>query len=158
MKNSFLALVLTSIAACTMVAAAANARPVYLATDNSQVAVSGYDAVSFFRGGGVPQIGNAAFTVRHDGADYRFANAENAAAFKADPAAFAPQFGGHCSWAMARGYLAPGDPNQYSVVNGKLYLNFNADVKAMWVKDVPGFIKKADVNWPTFPDDAKFGG
>lgn len=158
MKKSFLALALIGVAASTMIATDADARPVYVASESGQVAVNGYDAVSYFRGNGEPLLGNAAFAVRHDGADYHFASAENAAAFKADPAAFAPQFGGHCSWAMARGYLAPGDPKQSSVVDGKLYLNFNAAVKAMWVKDVPGFIKQADIKWPTFPDDAKFGG
>jgi hypothetical protein len=46
----------------------------------------------------------------------------------------------------------------WRVVGGKLYLNFNAEVRQMWVMDVPGFIISADKNWPDFPDDAKFGG
>lgn len=158
MKKPSLLLALAGIAASATIVTAADARPVYIASESTRVAVSGHDAVSYFRGNGVPRMGNPAFAVRYGGADYHFASADNAAAFKANPTAFAPQYGGHCAWAMGRGYLAPGDPTQYSVVDGKLYLNFNADVKAMWGKDISGFIKKGDTNWPTFPDDAKFGG
>lgn len=134
------------------------AAPVYLGVAGGNVAVSGYDPVSYFAGNGVPQKGNVAFSVKHDGAVYQFANAANAAKFTADPDAFMPQFGGHCAWAMARGYLAPADPQQYAVVDGKLYLNFNAEVKAKWDKDRVGFIKSAHGNWKKVPADAKFGG
>jgi YHS domain-containing protein len=92
--------------------------------EGGRVAVSGYDTVSYFDGDGVPVKGDAAFAVEHDGAVYHFSNAANAARFAANPEAFAPQYGGHCAWAMSRGYLAPGDPLAYAVVDGKLYLNF----------------------------------
>ena len=118
------------------------AKPVYVGVEGGHIAVSGYDAVSYFEGDGVPVKGDAAF----------------AATFKADPAAFAPQYGGHCSWAMSRGYLAPGDPLAYAVVDGKLYLNFNQEVKAKWDQDRAGFIAAAEKNWAVIPDDAKFGG
>jgi hypothetical protein len=71
--------------------------------------------------------------------------------------AFAPQYGGHCAWAMARGSLAPGDPTVYKVVDGKLYLNFNKQVQSNWLKDIPGFIAKANIEWPKIPDTASFG-
>ncbi len=133
-----------------------NARPVYL-TEDSEVAVSGYDVVSYFEGNGTPVEGNKQFTVRHDGADYQFVTAENAEKFKADPAAFAPQYGGHCAWAMARGSLAPGDATVYKIVDGKLYLNFNKQVQEQWLADIPGFITKAEAAWAKVPDDAVFG-
>ena len=134
------------------------AAPIYVGVGGKNVAVSGYDPVSYFKGSGTPSKGNAQFAVTHNNAVYNFANAENAGKFAADPAAFAPQFGGHCAWAMARGYLAPADPRQYAVVDGKLYLNFNAEVKAKWDKDRAGFITSAHKNWKNVPSDAKFGG
>lgn len=134
------------------------AAPVYVGIQGENIAVSGYDPVSYFAGNGVPVKGNAAIAVKHDGAVYHFANAGNASRFAADPAAFAPQFGGHCAWAMGRGYLAPADPEQYAVVDGKLYLNFNADVKKMWDAGRAGFITSGHKNWAKVPADAKFGG
>ncbi|MBL0914500.1 MAG: YHS domain-containing protein [Sphingopyxis sp.] len=136
----------------------AYAKPVYVGVEGGNVAVSGYDTVSYFDGDGVPVKGDAAFAVEHDGAAYHFANAANAARFAANPEAFAPQYGGHCAWAMSRGYLAPGDPLAYAVVDGKLYLNFNQEVKAKWDEDRAGFIAAAEKNWAVNPDDAKFGG
>ena len=122
----------------------------------SNVAVSGYDAVSYFEGDGVPVEGTKEFGVNYNGADYYFASAENAEKFKADPAAFAPQYGGHCAWAMSRGRLASGDPTKYKIVDGKLYLNFNQMVQDTWLTDIPGFIEKADAAWPKVPEDATF--
>lgn len=157
MKHMMTALALALSATGLAMGSAALAGPVYTGLQGD-VAVGGYDAVSYFTGDGSPVMGSAEFAVRHGNAVYHFANAENAAKFRADPAHYAPQYGGHCAWAMARGYLAPGDPLQYRLVDGKLYLNFNAEVKAKWLQDIPGFIASAEKNWPGFPDDAKFGG
>ena len=162
MRSNVLALgvaaILASSAMVGVIGNEAVAAPTYVGVEGSNIAVSGYDTVSYFSGSGVPVKGNAKFAVKHDGAVYHFPNAENASRFAADPAAFAPQFGGHCAWAMARGYLAPADPEQYAVVDGKLYLNFNAEVKAKWDKDRSGFITSGHKNWKKVPADAKFGG
>jgi YHS domain-containing protein len=161
-KNNVLvmgfAAILASSAMFGVVGNEAVAAPVFVGVEGGNIAVSGYDAVSYFSGTGVPVRGNAKFAVKHDGAVYHFATSENADRFSANPAAFAPQFGGHCAWAMARGYLAPADPEQYAVVEGKLYLNFNAEVKAKWDKDRANFITSGHTNWKKVPADAKFGG
>lgn len=161
MKNQALFALLAAVIAPLSFAAFtphAYAAPVYVGVEGGNVAVSGYDAVSYFEGDGVPVKGDAKYAVEHDGAVYRFASAGHAARFKADPAAYMPQYGGHCAWAMSRGYLAPGDPMQYAVVDGKLYLNFNAEVKAKWDLDRVGYIAAAEKNWAVIPADAKFGG
>ena len=160
MKNQALFALLAAVLAPLSVAAftpQAYAKPVYVGVDGGNIAVSGYDAVSYFEGDGVPVKGDAAFAVEHDGAIYHFASAGHAAKFRADPAAFMPRYGGHCAWAMSRGYLAPGDPLAYAVVDGKLYLNFNQEVKAKWDMDRAGHIAAAEKNWAAMPDDAKFG-
>lgn len=161
MKNQALFALLAAIAlplSLTAFTPQAYAAPVYVGVEGGNIAVSGYDAVSYFEGDGVPVKGSEAFAVEHDGAVYHFASAAHAAKFSADPAAYMPQYGGHCAWAMSRGYLAPGDPLQYAVVGGKLYLNFNAEVKAKWDTDRAGFIAAAEKNWAVIPADAKFGG
>ena len=131
--------------------------PIYTEAKEDVVAVSGYDTVSYFLGDGVPVEGSAEFTVKYQGYEYRFANAENAASFIEDPAKYAPQYGGYCAWAIgANDALAPGDAQVYEVVDGKLYLNFNKQVQENWRKDIPGFIEKADTNYPTHSPDEHY--
>jgi YHS domain-containing protein len=107
----------------------------------------GYDVTAYFTSG-KPVAGSTAFELKYQGATWRFASAANREKFKSDPAAFAPQFGGYCSWAVSQGYLAPGDPTQWKVVDGKLYLNFNARAKELWEADQDAAIARGHANWP----------
>jgi len=131
---------------------------VFVSADGENIAVSGYDTVSYFLGDGVPVKGDPDYSVMWNGIKWHFANQANADAFKANPASFAPRYGGHCAWAMSRGSLAPGDPTLYKLVDGKLYLNFNAQVQQTWLRDFAGFIAKADPAWQRIPDSDVFGG
>lgn len=128
-------------------AAYADKAPVY--TGNfSNVAVQGHDPVAYFTAG-EPVKGSKDFRTTYMGAEFRFASAENLAAFEADPAAYAPQYGGYCAWAVAQGALAKGDADHWAIVDGKLYLNYNKKVQNDWNEDREGFITTADQNWPT---------
>jgi hypothetical protein len=111
------------------------------------VAVGGYDPVAYFTENR-PVKGDAAITAPHAGATWRFASAANRDLFIADPAKYAPQYGGYCAWAVAEGYTAKGDPNVWRIVDGKLYLNFNASVQKGWEKDISGNVRRGDANWP----------
>ncbi len=126
--------------------ASAKEDPVYTSTF-SDLAVSGYDAVAYFKEG-QPVEGRSDHEFEWNGATWRFANAENLAAFKADPEAFAPQYGGYCAWAVSQGYTASTDPTAWRIVDGKLYLNYSHGVQGQWEQDVPGNIAKGDANWP----------
>jgi YHS domain-containing protein len=106
----------------------------------------GYDVVAYFSG--APVEGKADITSEWNGARWRFANAENKAAFDADPEKYAPQFGGYCAYAVSKGATAKGDPQAWSVVDGKLYLNYSTGVRTEWQKDVPGNIAAGNANWP----------
>lgn len=120
--------------------------PVYQSYFGS-VAINGYDPVAYFEGG--PVEGSADFTHEWNGATWRFASAENRDKFAADPEAFAPQYGGYCAWAVSQGYTASTDPEAWSVVDGKLYLNYSKSVRSTWEGDIPGNIAKGDANWPS---------
>ena len=122
----------------------------------TNVAVSGYDAVSYFEDDGVPVKGSKEFGVKYNGVDYHFSSDANAKKFAADPAKFAPKYGGHCAWAMSRGRLATADPTKYTIVDGGLYLNFDQAVQDKWLKDIPGFIEKADKAWPGIDPKSSF--
>jgi hypothetical protein len=120
--------------------------PVYTGTFSS-LAVSGYDPVAYFTEG-KPLEGSSAFEHKWNGATWRFATAKNLEALKADPEAYAPQYGGYCAWAVSQGYTASSDPNAWRVVGNKLYLNYNREVQQTWEKDAAGNIVKANQNWP----------
>lgn len=132
-------------------AAFARSAEIYTGTFSS-LAVGGYDAVAYFKAG-KPIEGKAEFSTEYKGATWRFSSREYLDAFKASPTAYAPQYGGYCAFAVAQNSTASGDPLLWTIVNGKLYLNYDRGTQAMWRKDVPGFIAKADKNWPGVLDN-----
>ena len=110
------------------------------------IAIQGHDPVAYFTDA-KPVPGDANITASHDGAIYQFASEDHKAAFEADPARYAPQYGGYCAYAAAQGAKASVEPEQFTVFDGKLYLNFNADVRQRWNQDRAGYIEKADAYW-----------
>jgi hypothetical protein len=125
------------------------ARPVAADTVFAEngVAVRGVDVVAYFTAGdAVP--GKPEF--RHDwnGATWHFASVQNRDAFAADPARYAPQYGGFCAWAVANNYTAPIDPEAWRIVDGKLYLNYSRAIRLRWDMMRQSNIAKADANWP----------
>jgi YHS domain-containing protein len=112
----------------------------------SRTGAGGHDVVAYFREGR-PVRGLSRFSHSWRGATWRFASEANRDAFAANPEAFAPAYGGHCAWAAAQGYRAKGDPEHWRIVDGRLFLNYNADVQQTWEKDIPGFISAGDAKW-----------
>jgi len=111
-------------------------------------AIQGFDAVAYFRDSKAVK-GSKEFTHLYAGASWHFTSAENLNAFKKEPEKYAPQFGGYCAYGMSRGYKAKTDPDAWTIVNDKLYLNYNLDVRKIWNEKQYEFIEKANQNWPT---------
>jgi len=129
----------------TTAAAETAVAPIFTAEDNN-LAVSGYDTVSYFSG--APVKGSADFATTYEGATFQFASQENLDTFLADPAKYAPAYGGYCAWAIgANDALAPGDPNVYKIVDGTLYLNITETVVGFWEEDIPGNLELSESNW-----------
>jgi YHS domain-containing protein len=149
---AFIVLVMASALAFygSIFPAHAKGSPIYIGLFSS-TAAGGYDVVAYFREG-KPVEGNTKFTHQWRGATWRFASASYKDAFIANPEAYAPAYGGHCAWAAAQGYKASGDPLQWRIVNDRLFLNYDAQIKAKWEADIPGFITSADQKWPAFAD------
>lgn len=127
-------------------AAHAADKQVYTGLFNHQ-AVGGYDPVAYFTER-KPVKGDSRFVTQYAGAEWRFASAENRDKFIAEPQHYAPQYGGYCAWAVADGSTASADPQRWTIVDDKLYLNYDADVQKKWELDIAGNIRKADKNWP----------
>ena len=110
-------------------------------------AIQGYDAVSYFNEG-KPVKGKDQYRYDWMGAKWYFASAANREEFAKTPEKYAPQYGGYCAWAVGHGYTANIDPEAWKIVDGKLYLNYDKNVQKMWAQDIPGWIQKANENWP----------
>jgi YHS domain-containing protein len=115
-------------------------------------AIRGFDPVAFHTDK-KPVVGNEAYSYKWKDAQWFFANQANLDSFKLAPEKYAPQYGGYCAFGTAEGHKAPTETDTWSVVDGKLYFNYNQDVKKMWSKDTKGYIEKADKNWPQIRND-----
>ena len=138
---------LAPVAALFVFAGAAfaeKAEPVY---KDGGLAIRGYDPVAYFIQQ-KPVKGSPQFSYAWMGATWLFSSAVNRDQFAADPARYAPQYGGYCSYAVSKGRTASIDPEAWRIVDGKLYLNYSKGVQKTWAEDVPGNIRKADQNWP----------
>ena len=111
------------------------------------MAIRGYDPVAYFTEG-KPVAGKPEFTHVWKSATWYFSSAANRDKFRQDPERWAPQYGGYCAYGVAQGYAVKIEVDQWSVVDGKLYLNYDRSVQRTWKRDIPGYIRKADKNWP----------
>ncbi len=142
----FIAFAAAALAAASDAAAEAP-RPVNTLGSQDGLAIRGYDPVAYFRDGG-PRLGRPEFASRHGGATWRFASAEHKALFEADPERYLPAYGGFCAYGTSRGYLVKIEPEAWSIVGGRLYLNYDLGVRASWLGRTKTYIARADGNWP----------
>lgn len=124
--------------------AQAGSAPVY---SDGGTAIRGVDTVAYFAGNG-PVEGKADFSHEWKDAKWLFASAENRDKFAADPMRYAPQYGGYCAFAIAKGKTKSIVPEAWTIIDDKLYLNYSLRVRDKWREDTAGWIKRADENWP----------
>ena len=112
------------------------------------IALGGYDPVSYFSGD--PVQGDAALSSEHEGATYYFSLEENKAAFDADPAKYAPQYGGFCATAMSEGTLFGADPTNCKITDDRLFLFYRGvggDTLPQWNENEGERLPAADTHW-----------
>ena len=125
--------------------------PIYT-TLFSNNAAGGYDVTAYFSEMKAVE-GSKKYKTQYMGATWLFASQENLDKFLEDPEKYAPQYGGYCAWAAAKGDTYKGDPEHWSLHNGKLYLNYDQEVKDKWLDDKETFISQADAKWPALLDN-----
>ena len=147
-RRVVLLLGIASLLASTAVLAAppANTLKPGLFGGNTDTAILGYDPVAYFTDG-KPVKGQDALSFSYIGAKWKFATLANLDLFKANPEKYAPQYGGYCAYGVSQDNLVTIEPDKFKIVDGKLYLNYNADIQAKWLKDPAGFIKLADAKF-----------
>ena len=111
------------------------------------IAIEGYDPVAYFTDG-KPVKGDSDFEHEWKDSTWRFASAKSRDAFAADPEKYAPQYGGYCAYAVSQNSTAGIDPDSWTILGGKLYLNYNAKIQKKWEADRDAYIEQADKNWP----------
>lgn len=136
---------LAALALLALTAPALAKEPLYT---SGGLALSGYDAVAYFKDG-KPVKGSPEYAIEWGGARWQFATAANRDAFVAGPGRYAPEYGGYCAYAVSKGYTASGDPMVWRIVEDRLYVNYSKSVQRLWEQDIPGHIAKANGNWPS---------
>ncbi len=139
----------TTFIATTVAFPAFAAKPAFFSRNGA--AINGYDPVAYFTKSS-PQKGSLDHSLNWQGAVWLFQSADNKALFEANPEKYAPQYGGYCAYAVSKGATAKTEPDAWAIRDGKLYLNYNTEVRSLWKLDVPGNISRANANWPDVLD------
>ncbi|WP_153799860.1 YHS domain-containing (seleno)protein [Foetidibacter luteolus] len=114
-------------------------------------AIRGYDPVAFYKEQKpVKGIDSLAYTWKN--ATWFFSSAANLDSFKANPGRYAPQYGGYCAYGTSEGHKAPTETDTWTIVDDKLYFNYNTKVKERWTKNQQELIEKANAQWPLIKD------
>ncbi len=120
------------------------ANPINLDEDGR--ALQGYDVVSYFDN--EPVVGKAEYTMDYEGASYWFVSKEHLELFKKEPEHFIPAYGGYCAYGVRMGKKFNISPEEYELVDDKLYLMLDRSTKLMWKKDMQRSITIAETLWP----------
>ena len=131
-------------------AAGGSGTPVPAVNATDAIGVKGYDPVAYFTRG-QPTPGVDQYSYSWKGVTYRFVSADDLQLFKANPEKYLPQYGGYCAYAMSLNRIADISPSQWTIVDGKLYLNNGFFAQSLWSLNKSGNIVSADRNWPQYP-------
>ncbi len=112
----------------------------------SSGAIKGYDPVAYFTMDTAVK-GEDDLIYQWKGADWHFVNEKNKDLFMENPEKYAPEYGGYCAYAMAEGKRVKIDPEAWSVVDEKLYLNYSRNIQDKWMKQMNEYITEADREW-----------
>ncbi|MFT5656503.1 MAG: YHS domain-containing protein [Arenicella sp.] len=137
-----LAFAITSVLSLSLQAV----EPTYTALFSSK-AIKGYDTVAYFTQG-KPVQGSEEYSTEYNKATWLFSSQENLELFTANLEKYAPQYGGYCAYAVSKNSTASIKPKLFTIVEGKLYLNYNQSINEKWLANKQDFIVQADKNWP----------
>jgi len=113
----------------------------------SDVAADGYDVVAYFTEGKAVE-GDSDYATQYKGVTWHFVSAKHRDRFEENPGKYAPAYGGYCAWSVSQGRLVAGNPRHWAIEDGRLFLNYNAQVHETWLAKKSRFIAQADANWP----------
>ena len=144
MKRFLVLLMLLTLSATSF------AKELNVYSHQSKGAIQGADPVAYFSltPGAKAILGDKGISAQWNGATWYFVSTENRSVFLENPEKYAPQYGGYCAFALAHGFTKETNPDAWSIVDDKLYLNLSEGVQRKWLSDVRGNIQRANRNWP----------
>ena len=86
--------------------------------------------------------------VRTDDSPVGKPNNRNRNTFAKDPEKYLPAYGGYCAYGVSIKKLFPVEIDTWEIVDGRLFLQYNQDVKRKFAQDKAANFTKADANWP----------
>lgn len=118
--------------------------------NKKQIAVDGYDLVSYFSKNKA-ETGKKDFKYTYQGAHYFFSSENHMQSFKMNPKKHLPKYGGWCAFNMAKdGDKERVDPKSFLIIDGELYLfyeYFFIDKKEKWLESKSDLRNQAEQNW-----------
>lgn len=115
-------------------------------------AIKGYDTVAYFTDNAAIK-GSPDFQATYDGVQWYFASAKHRDLFTANPEKYRPEYGGFCAYALgAKNEEVKVDPTVFTIVDGRLFLNYSSAVRESWLEKRDAYIRAADKNWPSHQD------
>ena len=118
-----------------------------ISVDEASVAFEGFDPVAV-RNHQKLMKGLPRFVSHYRGGLYHFTSQIHKNTFDANPAFYAPQFGGYCAMSMSMGMVEKADVTTWSIVDGRLVVQRNEKAVNMWKKNPNENLKNADTMWP----------
>jgi len=150
--SRFVALVIAALTIMPIIGnTATHATPdkdlIYWRDISTGFAVGGYDPVAYFVDAR-PRLGTGEFEYDWQGVTWRFVSAANRAVFVRDPTVYAPRYGGYGAQGVARGVLAPGNPEDWLIYEDRLFFFTNAAQRRSWREQAKTQRRSADIFWP----------
>ena len=150
-SNPFLKPLKTLVLVSSMLVSSLSFAAETTSVNENGVILSGYDTVSYFKNE-APVQGNSGISSVYNGAIYHFASKENRDMFKANPAKYAPQYGGFCAFGTTISKKIPIDPTKYEVIDGKLFVQSGAKALELFQPEKATKIITANKNWQVIKD------
>lgn len=128
---------------------ATNAAADPISVDANNVAIDGYDTVAFHLQQSAIS-GEQQYATEWNGVQWWFSSAKNRQTFLSDPERYAPQYAGHCANGLSDDHKVPSDPQNFRLIDGKLYLFFSRWGQLQWAVNQQQQIELANKNWVKF--------
>lgn len=112
-----------------------------------RVAIDGYDLVAYFKKKEAMK-GNPEHAVEYGDTIYYFASRSHQNAFLKHPTKYLPRFGGFCPVNLGDGKAVEGNPKEFTIRDGQLYLCASGEAKQAFEGEPKKIVHKAEQNAP----------